>query len=114
EPAFGRQRRCRLPAPSRADPRDSGDSRGRGRLMDLTHQFVVPASIEETWEAFNDLESIAPCFPGASLTSAEGDEFKGSVKVKLGPIALQYNGSGRFVERDESARRAVIEASGKD
>lgn len=82
--------------------------------MELRHQFAVPASIEQTWAAFNDLESIAPCFPGATLTSVEGDEFKGSVKVKLGPIALQYTGVGTFVERDESARRAVIEAKGKD
>lgn len=82
--------------------------------MQLSHQFVVPASVEETWTAFNDLELIAPCFPGASLGEVEGDEFSGSVKVKLGPISLQYNGSGRFAERDESARRAVIEAKGKD
>lgn len=82
--------------------------------MELSHKFTVPASIEETWTAFNDLERIAPCFPGATLSSVEGDEFKGSVKVKLGPISLQYNGTGQFVERDESARRAVIEAKGKD
>ncbi|UPK74481.1 SRPBCC family protein [Nocardioidaceae bacterium SCSIO 66511] len=82
--------------------------------MELTHKFTVPASVDETWAAFNDLERIAPCFPGATLSSVEGDEFKGSVKVKLGPIALQYNGTGQFIERDESARRAVIEAKGKD
>jgi len=82
--------------------------------MDLTHTFVVPASLETTWEAFNDLERIAPCFPGATVSSVEGDEFAGSVKVKLGPIAMLYNGSGTFVERDESQHRAVIKASGKD
>lgn len=82
--------------------------------MELAHKFTVPASVDETWEAFNDLERIAPCFPGATLSSVEGDEFKGSVKVKLGPISLQYNGTGRFVERDEAAHRAVIEAKGKD
>lgn len=82
--------------------------------MELQHRFVVPASIEETWAAFNDIESIAPCFPGASLSSVEGDEFKGQVKVKLGPIAMQYNGTAQFVERDEAGRRAVIDAKGKD
>src|SRR5690625_7914591 len=82
--------------------------------MELAHKFTVPASVDETWEAFNDLERIAPCFPGATLSSVERDGFKGSVKVKLGPISLQYNGSGRFVERDEAAHRAVIEAKGKD
>lgn len=82
--------------------------------MELSHKFTVPASVDETWAAFNDLERIAPCFPGATLSSVEGDEFKGSVKVKLGPISLQYNGTGQFIERDESAHRAVIEAKGKD
>lgn len=82
--------------------------------MELTHRFTVPASIDVTWAAFNDLEGIAPCFPGATLTSVDGDDFTGSVKVKLGPISMLYNGTGRFVERDEANHRAVIEAKGKD
>lgn len=82
--------------------------------MDLTHEFTVPASVDSTWDAFNDLERIAPCFPGATLTEVDGDDFTGSVKVKLGPISLVYNGIGTFVERDAQAHRAVIEAKGKD
>jgi carbon monoxide dehydrogenase subunit G len=82
--------------------------------MDLRHEFTVPATLEETWEAFNDIESVAECFPGATVNSVEGDSFQGSCKVKLGPIALVYNGSGTFVEKDESARRMVIDAKGKD
>ncbi len=82
--------------------------------MDLTHRFVVPASIDTTWAAFNDLERIAPCFPGATVTSVEGDDFAGSVKVKLGPIAMLYNGTGTFVERDQTRHRAVLKAKGKD
>ena len=82
--------------------------------MDLTHRFRVPAPIGEAWSAFNDLEGLAPCFPGATISSIEGDEFAGSVKIKLGPIALLYNGSGRYVERNDADRRVVIEARGKD
>jgi carbon monoxide dehydrogenase subunit G len=82
--------------------------------VDLTHAFSCPASIDDVWATFNDLEGIAPCFPGASITSYDGESFEGLVKVKLGPISLQYAGSGRFVERDEPAHRAVIEAKGKD
>jgi carbon monoxide dehydrogenase subunit G len=82
--------------------------------MDLTHRFSVPAPIDEAWNAFNNLESLAPCFPGATITSIEGDEFAGSVKIKLGPIALLYNGSGRYMERNDADRRVVIEARGKD
>ena len=82
--------------------------------MELEHDFTVPASVEETWAAFNDPEMVAPCFPGATLISVEGDQFTGSAKIKLGPIALQYNGTGTYIERDEVARRAVIEAKGRD
>ena len=82
--------------------------------MRLEHQFTVPASVEETWKAFNDLDRVMPCFPGAALTSFDGDVFVGSCKVKLGPVSLQYNGTGQFVERDPTAYRAVIEGKGKD
>lgn len=82
--------------------------------MELTHRFTVPASVEETWAAFENIEGVAECFPGAQVTSVEGDTFKGTVKVKLGPIALVYNGSGEFVEKDQSAGRMVIAAKGKD
>jgi uncharacterized protein len=82
--------------------------------MDLTHRFSVPARIDDAWNAFNNLEALAPCFPGATISSIEGDDFVGSVKIKLGPIALVYNGSGRFVERNDADRRVVIEARGKD
>lgn len=82
--------------------------------MDLHHEFTVPLGIDAAWVAFNDLERIGPAFPGAAVTSVDGDDFTGTAKVKLGPISLQYNGTGRFVSRDEAAHRAVIEASGKD
>jgi carbon monoxide dehydrogenase subunit G len=82
--------------------------------VELTHKFTVPASLDTTWAAFNDIEGVANCFPGAAVSSVEEDEFKGTVKVKLGPISLTYNGSGSFVEKDESAGRFVVEAKGKD
>jgi uncharacterized protein len=82
--------------------------------MELTHRFTVPAPIEDAWAAFADLEMVAGCFPGAALTSVEGEEFKGTVKVKLGPVALQYTGKGTFLERDDAAHRFVMEAQGKD
>jgi carbon monoxide dehydrogenase subunit G len=82
--------------------------------MDLTHRFVVPAPVGATWAAFNDLERVARCFPGATVTSIAGDDFAGSVKVKLGPIAMHYDGTGTFVERDEAHHRAVIRATGQD
>jgi carbon monoxide dehydrogenase subunit G len=82
--------------------------------MELTHRFTVPTGVEETWAHFEDIASVAECFPGAQVTSADADSFAGSVKVKLGPIALVYNGSGTFVEKDEAAKRFVVDAKGKD
>jgi carbon monoxide dehydrogenase subunit G len=82
--------------------------------VELNHTFTVPATVEETWAAFEDIESVAGCFPGATVTEVAGDDFKGSAKVKLGPIALVYTGTGHFVEKDAAARKLVIEAKGKD
>ncbi|MCD4526453.1 SRPBCC family protein [Nocardioides sp. cx-173] len=82
--------------------------------MDLTHRFTVPTGVEQTWAQFQDIASVAECFPGATVSSVESDTFQGSCKVKLGPIALVYNGSGTFVERDEAAHRFVVDAKGKD
>ncbi len=82
--------------------------------MDLHHSFVVPADAETAWATLMDLEGVAGCFPGAAVTSVEDDSFTGTVKIKLGPIALVYAGSGTFVERDDTAHRAVIDAKGKD
>jgi len=82
--------------------------------MELAHRFNVPTPVEETWAHFNDISSLAECFPGAQVTETDGESFSGSVKVKLGPIALVYNGSGTFVEKDETAHKFVVDAKGKD
>lgn len=82
--------------------------------MELSHRFTVPTGVAETWAHFNDIASVAECFPGAQVTEADEDSFAGSVKVKLGPIALLYNGTGTFVEKDEAAHRFVVDAKGKD
>jgi carbon monoxide dehydrogenase subunit G len=80
----------------------------------LEHTFSVPADLDTVWAAVLDPERVAPCMPGASLSEVDGDSFKGTVKVKVGPIALQYKGSGEFLEKDEANRKVVIKASGKD
>ncbi|MGB5935942.1 MAG: SRPBCC family protein [Ornithinimicrobium sp.] len=82
--------------------------------MELVHSFAVPASPEKTWALLTDLNQVGSCFPGATVTEASEDAFSGTVKVKLGPIAMVYSGSGAFVSRDDAERRAVIEARGKD
>lgn len=82
--------------------------------MDLTNEFTVPVPIERAWEVLTDVELIAPCLPGAQLQEIEGDEYRGVVKVKVGPITAQYKGAATFQEQDESARRMVLKAEGRD
>jgi len=82
--------------------------------MQLTHNFTVPADIEQAWQVLLDIERIAPCMPGAALDTVDGDEFTGTVKVRLGPIGLTYRGKARWLTRDADSHRAVIDAQGKD
>jgi carbon monoxide dehydrogenase subunit G len=85
-----------------------------GVPVDLTNEFRVPLSADEAWAVLTDVERIAPCMPGTTLEGVEGDEYRGTVKVKVGPMTAQYRGTARFLERDEAARRAVLKADGKD
>ncbi|ANZ27691.1 MULTISPECIES: SRPBCC family protein [Rhodococcus] len=82
--------------------------------MQLEHHMSVPAPIDEVWTALLDPEKVAPCMPGATLTGVDGNTFTGTVKIKMGPVQLLYKGTGEFVETDEQARRAVMEAAAKD
>jgi hypothetical protein len=82
--------------------------------MDLTNEFTVPVPVERAWEVLTDVELIAPCLPGAQLQEIEGDEYRGIVKVKVGPITAQYKGAAIFQEQDEAGRRLVLKAEGRD
>ena len=82
--------------------------------MELTNEFRVAVPIHEAWTLLTDVERIAPCMPGAELQEIEGDEYRGIVKVKVGPITAQYKGKATFQERDEPAGKAVLRAEGRD
>ena len=82
--------------------------------MELKNEFRVGVPIEQAWRALTDVEYIAPCMPGAQLTEIDGEEFKGQVKVKVGPITAQYKGAAKFKEKDESQYRLVLDATGRD
>jgi carbon monoxide dehydrogenase subunit G len=79
----------------------------------LVNEFEVNAPIADAWTTLTDVERIAPCFPGAHLQEVEGDEYRGVVKVKLGPITAEFKGTARITEQDDDAYRAVIEGSGR-
>lgn len=82
--------------------------------MDLNNSFEVDRPIDEAWEVLTDVERIAPCLPGAQLEEIDGDEYKGIVKVKVGPITAQYKGVATFVEKDDANHKAVLRADGRD
>ncbi len=82
--------------------------------MEINDSFRVSTPIDATWKVMLDIEGIAPCLPGAQLQEIDGDEYRGVVKVKVGPITAQYKGTAKLAEVDETNRRIVIDASGRD
>ncbi|MCY3849941.1 MAG: SRPBCC family protein [Acidimicrobiaceae bacterium] len=82
--------------------------------MELKNSFEVARPIDEAWAVLTDLERIAPCLPGAQLTEVEGDDYRGSVKVKVGPITAQFKGAANFVERNDQDHTAVLSGKGRD
>src|SRR5690625_658619 len=82
--------------------------------MKLANEFVISAGVDRTWELLNDLAQVAPCLPGAAITGRDGEEYLGTVKLKVGPIGAHLKGVARFWETGETARTAVISMSGKD
>jgi len=82
--------------------------------MKITNEFTVNTPIDRAWALLTDLESIAPCLPGAQLTGVDGDVYQGKVKVKVGPVISEFAGTARFAEKDDAGYRGVIDAKGRD
>jgi carbon monoxide dehydrogenase subunit G len=82
--------------------------------MELDHSFVVPVPPDQAWDVLLDVARVAPCMPGATVDTVDGDVVTGSMKVKVGPVSLTYKGTAKFTERDPDAHAAVVEASGKE
>ncbi len=82
--------------------------------MELEHSFSVPVPLERAWDVLQDVERVAPCMPGATLDSVDGDSISGKIKVKVGPIQMTYAGTAKFTERDKAAGVMTLEASGKE
>ena len=82
--------------------------------MEINNSFEVKAPIDVAWATLTDLARIAPCLPGATLTSVEGDIYKGHVTVKVGPIIAKFGGQAIFQERNDTEHRAVLKGEGRD
>jgi uncharacterized protein len=82
--------------------------------MELDNSFTVPVPPDVAWSVLLDVARIAPCMPGATVDEVDGEVVNGRIKVKVGPVSLTYKGTATFTERDESARKVSVEASGKE
>lgn len=82
--------------------------------MELRHEFTVPVPVDEAWRVLLDIERVAPCMPGATVKSFDGETIQGSVKVKVGPMSVTYRGTAAFEERDETRRRILLVGNGKE
>jgi carbon monoxide dehydrogenase subunit G len=82
--------------------------------MELDHEFTIPVPVDRAWPMLLDVERVAPCVPGATLDSIDGDELVGRLKVKVGAMTITYRGTARIASADESARVVTIEGSAKE
>ncbi|MEV4235496.1 SRPBCC family protein [Nocardia sp. NPDC049737] len=82
--------------------------------MKFENTFSIPAPAAQAWRVLLDLERIAPCVPGATITGRDGDDYRGKIKVKLGPVTLSYTGTIKIASQDEAAGIAVLEGGGRE
>src|SRR3954463_7430548 len=84
--------------------------------MKLENEFTVPASIDQAWDVLLDVPRVAPCLPGATVEPERGEEgeYKGQMKIKIGPITASYKGTVKIQEADEAAHRVAMRAQAKD
>lgn len=83
--------------------------------MEIDNSFEVPLPPDRAWATLMDIERIAPCMPGAELTEIIDERtFRGKVSVRLGPVALTFEGQAAFEEVDDDARTALVRAQGSD
>lgn len=83
-------------------------------MIPLHHQFRVDLPLDQTWALLTDLPKVAQCMPGANLNDVVDGEYRGGLATRIGPISAKYQGVAVFREQDEVARRAVIEARGRE
>jgi carbon monoxide dehydrogenase subunit G len=83
-------------------------------VIELHHQFTVDLDVEAAWQVLTDLPTVAQCLPGAQLDEERDGEFRGGLAARIGPISARYRGVATFLEKDDVAHRAVVEARGQE
>src|SRR3954452_20024717 len=83
--------------------------------MEFTNEFDVAAPVDEVYKTLLDVERVAPCVPGAEVLEKTGDDsYKVGIKIKLGPVTMQYRGDVEVVEKDEAAHSATMHVRAKE
>ncbi|HUO37973.1 MAG TPA: SRPBCC family protein [Mycobacterium sp.] len=82
--------------------------------MKIANEFTISVPVDEAWGVLSDLEQVVPLMPGAQLTGRDGDDYLGTVKVKVGPVTSEFSGKANFVEKDPQRYRAVINGRGRE
>ena len=83
--------------------------------MDLDSSFKVTAPVDEVWKTVMDVERVATAVPGAQLTEKLSDtSYQGVVKVKVGPLSMQYRGQIELISRDDVTHTAVFKGKGQE
>ncbi|TFC83831.1 carbon monoxide dehydrogenase, partial [Cryobacterium sp. TmT2-59] len=83
--------------------------------MQIDSTFSVVAPIDQVWKTLMDFERVAGCVPGAQvLNKLSDDAYQVGMKVKLGPVTMQYKGQMTVLERDATAHRAVFEGRAQE
>jgi carbon monoxide dehydrogenase subunit G len=83
--------------------------------MLIKNDFEVAEPVEKVWQFFGNIPQVATCLPGAELTEdLGGEKYKGKVAIRVGPVRLQFTGTADITERDEAAKRVVVQAAGAD
>jgi carbon monoxide dehydrogenase subunit G len=83
--------------------------------MKLENEFSVAASIEDTWGTLLDIERVARCLPGATIEAGDEDGvYHGAMKMKLGPMNVQYKGTAKLQDVDEDTHTASIAVQARE
>ena len=83
--------------------------------LNFVNEFVVAAPIDATWQALVDVERVARCLPGATIRPGEtADTFNGSMRIKLGPMTMEYQGVAEISSVDHEGHRVSFNVRGKE
>src|SRR5664279_1473520 len=69
--------------------------------MELHGERLIPASLEATWAALNDPETLKACIAGCESLERTGDDaYTAAVAMKIGPVSARFKGNLKMTNVD--------------